>query len=100
MFFAEGEAKEPGDEDPDGPDEEPTVGRQRHVDTEEMTSQPKSYVTPPPSSPTALHDSFPFRPELWVRVCLRLFPHRLAFWCCRIGVQDHSDTVVEGSILL
>lgn len=33
----EGASEEPGDEGADGSDEEPAVGRQRHVDAEEMT---------------------------------------------------------------
>lgn len=36
-WLAEGASEEPGDEGADGSDEEPSVGRQRYVDTEEMT---------------------------------------------------------------
>lgn len=36
-WLAEGASEEPGDEGADGSDEEPAVGRQRHVDAEEMT---------------------------------------------------------------
>lgn len=36
-WLPEGASEEPGDEGADGSDEEPAVGRQRHVDAEEMT---------------------------------------------------------------
>ena len=35
---AESAPEEPGDESPDGPDEEPAVGRQRNADAQEVTS--------------------------------------------------------------
>ena len=40
--LTEDEAEKPGDEDSDGPDEEPVMGRQRHADTQEMISQMNS----------------------------------------------------------
>lgn len=36
VSHAESTSEEPGDEDSDGSDEEPAVGRQRHADAQEM----------------------------------------------------------------
>lgn len=40
---AEGPTEEPGDEGPDGSDEEPVVGCQRHADTQEIMLRPFFY---------------------------------------------------------